>query len=57
MEDIIVASRNKKKISELQSILRGFGMHAVARDDAGLGELLECRRFVDHQSGEVFAEL
>ena len=50
MEDIIVASRNKKKISELQSILRGFGMRAVARDDAGIPE------FEIKEDGDTFEE-
>lgn len=50
MEDIIVASRNKKKILELQSILQDFGMRAVARDDAGIPE------FEIEEDGNTFEE-
>ncbi len=36
MEKIIVASRNRKKILELQEILQDFDMQAISRDDAGI---------------------
>ena len=36
MTRLIVASRNQKKINEIQAIARDFGMEVVSRDDAGL---------------------
>lgn len=36
MEKLIVASQNRKKIKELNSILQKHGFEPVARDDAGL---------------------
>lgn len=36
MTDIIAASRNPKKIRELEAITKAFGMNIISRDDAGL---------------------
>jgi XTP/dITP diphosphohydrolase len=36
MTDIIAASRNQKKIREMEAITKEFGMNIISRDDAGL---------------------
>lgn len=36
MSDIIAASRNPKKIREMEAITKEFGMKIISRDDAGL---------------------
>jgi XTP/dITP diphosphohydrolase len=36
MTDIIAASRNPKKIKEMEDITKAFGMTIISRDDAGL---------------------
>lgn len=39
METIVVASRNKNKIKELEAITKEFGMRVVSRDDAGVADI------------------
>ena len=34
MEKVILASRNKGKLKEIQAILEKFGMETISRDDA-----------------------
>ena len=38
MEKVILASRNKGKLKEIQAILEKFGMETISRDDAGIPE-------------------
>lgn len=50
MTRLIVASRNQKKINEIQAIARDFGLEVISRDDAGLPP-------VDiEETGETFEE-
>lgn len=50
MSNVILASRNKGKISEIGRILSKFGMEVVSRDDAGVDT------FEVEETGETYEE-
>lgn len=50
MTRLIVASRNQKKIKEIEAIARDFGLEVISRDDAGLPP------FEIEETGETFEE-
>ena len=50
MEKVILASRNKGKLKEIQAILEKFGMETISRDDAGIPE------FEVEETGTTFEE-
>jgi len=50
MTRLIVASRNQKKINEIQTIAREFGLEVISRDDAGLSPV------EIEETGETFEE-
>lgn len=50
MTRLIVASRNSKKIKEIEAIARDFGLEVISRDDAGLPPV------EIEETGETFEE-